>query len=488
MRIGVVIKFLGLLILVITAWMAVPLIYAVANAGDDVWDFARSIAISLSASVVLLLASRRTRVGEMGAREAMATVALSWIAASAVSGLPYWFNGSAPTYADSFFEAMSGYTTTGSTILTDIDATPRGLLLWRGLTHWLGGMGIIVLALTVMPLIGAGGVQMYRAEVPGLIHEKLTPRVQETAVILWLIYLGLTAVLAVLLMSGGMNLFDAVTHSMGTISTGGFSPRGASVAWYDSAYFDWIITFFMFISGVNFALHFHALRSRSIACFFRDPEFTFYLTTVTLLCLLVSAALYAGDAYGSFLESLRFGSFQVVSLVTTTGFITADYEAWPTFTKSLIFVCLFMGGCAGSTSGGIKHVRLLVMFRHVGRQIKRVTSSRSILPLRLGGATLRTEVVSSCLAFLGLYVMVFTAGVALVSLYEPDIFTAISAVATTLGNVGPGFGGVGPTMNFAAQTTWAKWIYSFLMLCGRLELYTVLALFTRVFWRGGVAL
>jgi trk system potassium uptake protein TrkH len=488
LKVGVVVKFLGFLVLVITAWMAVPMIYAIAAGGDDVPSFLKSFVISLTVSFLLILASRRAKMERIGTKEALASVALSWIAASAVSALPYWFHGSAPTYADSFFEAMSGFTTTGSTILKDIDATPKGLLLWRGLTHWLGGMGIIVLTLTVMPLLGVGGFQMYKAEVSGMEHEKLTPRVRSTAMILWLIYMTITVVLTMLLLAGGMDAYNAVTHSMSTISTGGFSPLGASVSAFDNAYFEWVITFFMFIAGVNFSLYYHAIRERSLSSFISDPEFKFYLAMVSALCLAVSAWLYANRACDSIAGSLRFGFFQVVSLISSTGFMSADYDQWPSFTKFLLFLCLIVGGCAGSTSGGIKQIRLLVMFRHVGRQIRKASSPRAILPLQVGGESLRAEVISSCLAFLGLYLIVFSVGVVLISFSEPDLFTSMSGVAATLGNIGPGFGSVGPTMNFASQTQFAKWVYSFLMLCGRLELYTVLALFTRDFWRGGIVL
>jgi trk system potassium uptake protein TrkH len=347
-------------------------------------------------------------------------------------------------------------------------------------------MGIIVLTLTIMPLIGVGGFQLYSAEAPGMVHEKITPRLQQTAVILWLIYLLLTVALTVILMAGGMGVYDAITHSMGTISTGGFSPHGMSVAHFDSAFYDWILIFFMFISGANFALHFYALKQRSLKSFFADPEFCFYLTSVASISIIVSLSLYQSGVYKTLPAAFRFGSFQVVSLVTTTGFVSADYDAWPAFAKSLLFFCLFLGGCAGSTSGAIKHVRLLVMSRYIGRQLTRVLNPRAVIPFRIGAQTLESEVISSCLAFFGLYFIVFAVGGFLITLFEPDLFTAISGAATTLGNVGPGFSKLGPTQNFANQSIASKWIYSFLMLCGRLELYTVLALFSGVFWRDGV--
>lgn len=488
MDVGIVLRFLSLLTFVVSAWMLCPFLYATFTGGADGSAFAFSVAVGFFVAFALFVSSRKSDIGGMRMREALASVTFSWVVASAISALPYWIHGCAPTYADAFFEGMSGYTTTGSTILPDIDSLPRGILLWRSLTHWLGGMGIIVLTLTIMPLIGTGGFQLYSAEAPGMVHEKLTPRVQQTAMILWLIYLALTVTQTSFLVLCGMSFFDALTHSMGTISTGGFSPRGASVAYFGDARVEWIVVFFMFASGANFVLHYHAIKSRSLKAFFEDPEFRFYLLVVSSMCFTISLALRLSGTYETFAESLRFGTFQVVSLVTTTGFVSADYEIWPVFCKALLFVSLFMGGCAGSTAGAIKQVRLLVLCGHVKRQLLRTLSPRAIVPLRVGDVSLEINVVSSCLAFFALYVFMFVGGTFLVSFYEPNLFTAMSGVAATLSNVGPGFGSLGATGNFSAQANTAKWIYSFLMLCGRLELYTVLMLFPSVFWRDGVVL
>lgn len=489
LRIQVVVRFLGFLTIIISLWMLCPLVYAVSNAGEDINSFALSVVIGVCAGAALCLLGRGADMSKMGAREAAASVAFSWIAASAVGCLPYFIHGSAPTYTDAFFEAMSGFTTTGSTILQDIDAAPNGLVLWRGLTHWLGGMGIIVLTLTVMPILGVGGgFNLFAAEAPGVVHEKVTPRVQQTAIILWLIYIGLTLTEAAILLLGGMGLFDAVTHAMGTISTGGFSPHNESLAFFDSAFIDWVVTLFMFLSGTNFVLHYQAIRGRSPRAFLRDPEFGFYLICVLSFSLLASLCLWLSGTHESILECLRHGSFQVTSLITSTGFVSANYEVWPFFSQALLFICLFLGGCAGSTSGAIKQIRLLVLFRHTARQLTRILNPRAVLPLRLGEQAMDVDAISSTLTFFGLYILVFAAGIFGVTLYEPDLFTAISGVAATLGNVGPGFGALGAAGNFASQAAEAKWIYSFLMLCGRLELFTVLVLFTRAYWSDGVIL
>ena len=486
MRVDMVSKFLGFLTIVICACMLCPFAYAFAIGGEDVIPFAKALVAGISAAAGLLVFGHKAALSKMGTREALAMVTLSWIAASAVSGLPYWFHGAAPTYTDAFFESMSGFTTTGATILTDIDDVPRGLILWRGITHWLGGMGIIVLTLAVMPLTGIGGFQLFQAEVPGMTAERITPRIRQTAVILWLTYVVLTLAQALLLVVGGMGFYEALTYSIGTVSTGGFSPNSASIQHFDSSYVDWIVTLFMFASGVNFALYFRAIKGRLLRTFFRDPEFRFYLGVALTLSVLVSLGLYFKTSL-TFANSLRFGFFQVISFTTTTGFVSMDYDTWPFFCKSILFLCLFLGACAGSTSGGIKQIRLLVLVRHANRQITRILSPRAIIPLRVGDKSVDAGVVSSCLAFLGLYAMVYAAGVFLITLYEPDLFTAIAGVATTLGNVGPGFGSLGATGTFATQATGAKWIYAFLMLCGRLELYSVLVLFTRAYWSGDAA-
>lgn len=486
MKIKCVFKFLCLLVLVISICMICPLVYTLSVDGQDSGAFVKSIIAGVLCSFLLYAFAGKTSINAMGTKEAFASVTLSWVLASLIGGLPYLFHGAVPTYTDAFFEAMSGFTTTGATILADIENTPRGLLLWRSLTHWLGGMGIIVLTLTIMPLLGVGGSQLFSAEAPGLIQEKLTPRVQQTAIILWCIYLGLTLLETLFLIGGGMGLFDAVTNSMGTIATGGCSPHNGSIAHYESAYIEWVVTLFMFLSGANFVLHYQAFRGKSFAPFLRDPEFCLYSSLLIVLCLLVSGSLYISGVYETLSDAVRFGSFQVVSLVTTTGFVTADYEAWPYFQQSILFFSLFLGGCSGSTAGAIKQIRLLIICRHVGRQARRKLNPRAVLPLRIGKNSLEFNLVYSCLAFFALYMLLFFFGTFFITLLEPDLITALSGVAVTLGNIGTGFGEMGAEGSFAAQPQPAKWLYSFLMLCGRLELYTVLILFSRDYWREGI--
>jgi trk system potassium uptake protein TrkH len=377
---------------------------------------------------------------------------------------------------------MSGFTTTGASVFAQIDGLPRSILLWRSITHWLGGMGIIGLTLAMMPIAGTGGFQMYSAESPGMTHEKITPRLQQTALCLWGVYAGLTAALTLMLALGGMSFFDAVNHSMATMATGGFSTRSASVAYYGSPYIEWVLAIFMFLAGANFVLHFYALRGRSLRHYFADPEFRFYAVSVSALSLMVAADLFLARG-GSFAGALRTAAFHVTSMVTTTGFVADDYELWPHFSRGIIFICLFLGGCAGSTAGGIKHVRLLAMWNAVALRAKQPLNPRAVVAVPVGATALDPAVMSSCMAFLGLYFIVFIAGAFAASLFEPDFVTALSGAATTLGNVGPAFGGLGATDNFSGQAAPAKWVYSFLMLCGRLELYTVFALIGEIFRR-----
>jgi trk system potassium uptake protein TrkH len=442
--------------------------------------------LGVSVGAAFLYFGRRSAFSKMGTGEVFMSVSLSWVAASAISAFPYWLYGAAPTYTNAFFESMSGFTTTGATVFENLDALPHCLLTWRAMTHWLGGMGIIALTLVMLPFAGASGLKMYSAEAPGMTHEKITPRLQQTALYLWGIYFAFTVALTILLMLGGMDFFEALNHSMATVSTGGFSTASGGIASFRSPFCELVIIVFMYISGANFALHFYAIKNGTLKNFFRDPEFRFYTITVACLSILVSLDVYFKGAEPSLPSALRSGAFQVVSFITTTGFVSSDYDLWPNFARALLFICLFPGGCAGSTAGGIKHIRMLVMLKHIKRQISRVLNPRSVLVYPVGDGALEPAVMSSCMAFFGLFFIVYALGTFAVSLFEPDFLTALSGAASALGNVGPAFGRLGAARTFSEQAWQAKWIYSFLMLCGRLELYTVIALFSGAFWREGI--
>jgi trk system potassium uptake protein TrkH len=428
------------------------------------------------------MAGKNADYNDIGVKDGFLVVSLSWIFASLIGALPFYISGTIPTFAGAFFESASGFTTTGASVLSDIEAVPRGILFWRSLTHWLGGMGIIVLSLAILPFLGVGGMELFKAEVPGPIPEKITPRIQQTALYLWGVYAFLTVAETVLLLLGGMNLFESLTHTFGTVATGGFSPLNRSVGQYGSAYFDWIITVFMFLSGVNFVLHYRLLRGhfRPLA---RDDEFRTYLWIVLFCIAVISADLLFRGNYDSIAEALRYSAFQVVSIITTTGFATADFELWPSFTQLILLLLMFAGACAGSTGGGMKILRLLILSRHTRAELKRVLHPHAVISVKVGGKVIDTRIQSSVTSFLILYVAVFIAGVFFMTSLGMDMESAMSGVAASLGNVGPGLGSLGPMDNYSAVPEAGKWLFSLLMLMGRLELYTVLLLFFPGTWR-----
>jgi len=482
MHLRLVSKVLSLLSAIVSLSMLWPLVWSLWDGTSDVRAFLLSIAFGLALAFVLFAFGKNADYDDLGIKDGFVAVSLAWVIASLVGAMPYWLHGTVPTFTDAFFEAMSGFTTTGASVLSDIEANPRGILFWRDLTHWLGGMGIIVLSLAILPFIGVGGMQLYKAEVPGPIPEKMTPRIQQTALYLWGVYVLLSAAEAVLLMLGGMNLFESLTHTFGTMATGGFSPLNKSIGQYNSAYFDWVITIFMFLAGVNFVLHYRFLLGRWGA-FWRDEEFRFY-TVLTVFCTLtVTLVLRLHGTYDSFADALRFGAFQVVSIITTTGYVTADYELWPTYTQFILLLLMFVGACAGSTGGGMKNLRLMVLARHVRAELSSILHPKAIVHVRVGGKPVGREIIASVTSFFILYIVIFTAGTLFMTILDLDLITAMSSVAATLGNIGPGLGGVGPMRNYAAIPDSGKWVLSLFMMMGRLELYTVVLLLLPETWK-----
>ena len=438
---------------------------------------------------------------DLRVREGFAIVALAWLVLSLVGALPFVLGGVLDSYTDAFFETMSGFTTTGATILggatnPNIEEIPNAFLFWRSLAHWLGGMGIIVLTLAILPILGIGGMQLFKAEVPGPSADKLTPRVRETAKRLWLIYVGIT-VIEVLLLLPAMDLFDAVNHAFATMATGGFSTENGSVGQYDSAYVDWIITAFMFLAGVNFALHYRLLKGQALTVV-GDTEFKVYVGIVLAGTLLITAGLWQPTAqalprasglditfegYPAFLQALRFGAFQAVAIVTTTGFGTADYEAWPPLAVGVIFLLFFVGGMAGSTGGGVKVIRHVLLVKNSLKEIRQLVHPQAIIPVRLSGQPVPQEVMRNVLSFIVLYFGLIFLGTALIALLGLDLLSAFGAAISCVGNVGPAFGTFGPTENYAHVPAFGKWVLSILMMAGRLEIFTVLIIFAPTFWR-----
>lgn len=428
----------------------------------------------------LLLRHLLPKPVDLQIREAFLIVSLTWVTFSFLGALPFMVSGYIPTLTDAFFETMSGFTTTGATILTDIEVLPKSLLVWRNMTQWLGGMGVIALAVAVLPFLGAGGVQLFKAEVPGPIKDKISPRISETAKLLWGVYLLFTVAEVILLMLGGLSFFDSICVTFGTLATGGFTPTNASIAAFSSPYIHYVVIFFMFIAGVNFSLHFWALRGK-FHSYLNNPEFRFFLGITGLATgLILAARLFEGEAFSE--EFFRSTLFQTVSIVTTTGFVTHDYEQWPFISQIILLALMFFGGCTSSTGGGIKNVRILVALKFMGSELKKLFHPHGVFPIRMGDRTVQERQVANIIGFISLYILIFFLGVMAMAGLGLNIDTSIGAVAATLGNVGPGIGGVGPVENYSHLPALGKWILSFLMLVGRLEIFTVLVLFTRSFW------
>jgi trk system potassium uptake protein len=461
---------------------------------------------------------------QQGVKEGFAIVTLGWMALTLVGCIPFlvWFlsnrivttpAGFFQAFTDAFFEIMSGLTTTGATILTDIEAVPRGLLFWRSMTHWLGGMGIITLALAIFPAMGVGGYQMFRGEVPGPSADRLRPRLRQTSLILWGVYILLSGVETILLLLGGMDLFDAVCHTFGTMATGGFSTRNASVGAYGSAYIDWVITIFMFLAGMNFLIHYRVLFKKDWRQFRENREFHFYTVTVLLAIAVVTAFLYFGELPGTteaathyrvdplsteqltthvaaegakvetFAGSLRYAAFQVVAIVTTTGFGTADFDIWPRVIGLILVVLMFWGGCAGSTGGGIKMIRVLVVLKTSWRELRKVISPRLVHPIKVKGCAVAEPMVANIMGFFVLFVGLFVICSVIMSFFIPDLTTAVTSVVASIGNIGPGLSGVGSTQNYSWIPAPGKWVLILCMLLGRLEIFTVLVVLRPSFWK-----
>jgi len=435
---------------------------------------------------VALLTFRLTGLrGEITSRDGFAIVTLAWGAAAFFGSLPFLFTGTIHGFIPAVFESMSGFTTTGATVFSEIEALPHGILFWRSFTHWLGGMGIIVLAIAILPYLGVGGMQLFKAEVPGPTPERLRPRITQTAKLLWYVYLGMTVLETLLLMAGGMDLFDASTHTFATLATGGFSTKNASIAHFQSPYIHYVIILFMYLAGVNFALHFRAVTGH--LDYFRDHEWRFF---TTLLLAAAGALLVLNLAGGSYALSgagveaaLRDGLFQAVAIGTTTGFVTADYEMWVPAAQVILFILFFTGGMAGSTGGSMKSVRVLLLLKQTGMELRKHLHPKAVLLARVGRRVVKEEVLANVLGFVILYALLFLAGALALSLLGVDFLTSLGASAATVGNIGPGLGNVGPTDNYGWMSDTALGVMSFLMLVGRLEIYTVLLLFHPETWK-----
>ncbi len=489
----IIFHFLGLLLVFNGGFMLLATIISlIYKDGVTIELLLSGIAIMLVGGFVMF--NTRNHRKEMNKREGYIVVAFGWIIMSLSGSLPYLLTEAIPDFTNAFFETMSGYTTTGASILNDIEVVPKGVLFWRSLTHWIGGMGIIVLAIAILPLLGIGGMQLFAAEAPGPGGDKLHPRITDTAKRLWLIYFGYTAAETILLQVAGMSFFDAINHALSTLSTGGFSTKNASVAyWNGNPMIQYIIITFMFLAGTNFVLSYFAFKGK-VQKIIRDEEFKLYFKFIISFTVVAALIIYfRADVsqssvdhpmvFGELESAIRHGLFQVLAIVTTTGFVTADYTMWTPFLTVFFFGLMFLGGSAGSTSGGIKVVRHLVLIKNGFLEFKRALHPNAILPVRYNQKTVSKDIVFNILGFFIAYMLLFIIGALIFSMFQIDFTSAIGLSASSLGNVGPALGDFGPVNNYAALPPLGKWWASFLMLLGRLELFTVLILVTPFFWR-----
>lgn len=481
MRWRSILNTVGSLILFFGLTMIIPIGFGLYYRDQSVIPLLKSMGITLIAGFILYKFFGGVKTEHLSQREGMAIVAIGWTAIGIFGALPFYLGNVFNTFIDAFFESVSGFTTTGASVLTNIEAVAEGFLLWRSFIQWLGGMGIIVLSLAILPFLGVGGMQLYKAEVPTPVPDKLKPRIRDTARILWKVYALISLAEVILLMLGGMGLYDALNHTFTTMPTGGFSTKNTSIAYFDNLYFEIIIIFFMLMAGINFSLHYQMMRGKPLV-FWRDSECRFFLGTVFLLVVVVSLNIY-GSVYEKMGQAIRFATFQVVSIVTTTGYTTADFEKWPAMSQFILLLSMFLGASAGSTGGGVKCLRIMVYFKYCYKELFSLIHPHAITSVKIGGKAVPADVMRSVLGFLGLYAGLFVLSSTILAGMGVDFMTSLSSIAATIGNIGPGFGMVGPTDNYAHIPYFGKWLLIWCMLLGRLEIYTLIIFFVPEFWR-----
>lgn len=476
----IVLRILGILLLCESVTLLPSIVVAIIYGENTIPAFL--ITISIAVVLGLLFNTLKPKENMIRYKEGFAIVSFGWILASLIGALPFVISGAVPSMVDAFFETVSGFTTTGATVIANVEALPYSLLFWRSFTHWLGGMGILVLALALGPALGVGTFQILKAESPGPISSKLTPKVSGTAKILYVTYLIITLIEIILLRLGGMPLFDSLVHTFGTLGTGGFSIKNASIGAYNSVYFEVIITTFMLLSGVNFSLYYLAFKQKSLVNFWQDKEFKVYVGIVAAYILIITVNIY-GNVFDSIWASLRHASFQVASIITTTGYATTDFDLWPDLSRTLLLTLMFVGASAGSTGGGMKVIRIHLVFKYIQREIGSLIHPRVVKAVKVDNEPIQENVLSSVVAFSMLYMLLFIVATLLLLTQKLDLVSALSSAACTLGNIGPGLNMVGPAKTFAPLSDLAKIILSFCMLLGRLEIYTVISLVFPSFWK-----
>ncbi|MDH5680769.1 MAG: TrkH family potassium uptake protein [Spirochaetota bacterium] len=517
MNFGIVLYIQSFLVITIGLFQIFPLIFAIyyykieynvaINSLNTINSFIYSIIITIAMGIIINLAMKKYRKTEVKIRESFAVVTFGWVFAAFFASLPflihaYFLNypstGSINTFTDAYFEMMSGFTTTGSTILTDIEVLPKGLLFWRSLSHWLGGMGIILLTVAILPALGVGGMQLYQAEVPGPITDKIAPRISQTAKILWGVYLLFTVIETILLMLGGMDFFDSLCHTFGTIATGGFSTKNLSVGHYNSTYINLVITVFMFLAGTSFTLHYRFLKG-NLSAYTKDSEFKFYFSVILLSTIIIMLDTYQKSNEYSVIKSVESVLFQVVSIITTTGYgIGLDsatnansaqnisifqFGIWSTFSQSIMILLMILGGSAGSTGGGVKNIRVLLAIKFMFNEIIKFIYPRHVKLIRVGQNVIKQSILLSTLGFLIIHIIITMLATVVMNFLENDFIISFTSVIATLNNIGPGLGKIGPTGNFSEISSVGKWVLSFCMLLGRLELYSVIIIFFPIAWK-----
>jgi len=477
MRFRSVLPIVGKIVMMMSIGLFIPLLCALYYREKEVIVFIACIGITFISGYLL----SRIKDNNEGLRliEGMAVVSLGWAIMTAFGALPFYLSGSLG-YIDAYFETMSGFTTTGASVINNVEILPKSILFWRAFIQWIGGMGIIVLAVAVLPALSVGGMQMFDAESPGPKIDKIKPKMKDTAKILYGVYLLFTCAQILLLLIGGMNLFDSTCHTFCTVATGGFSTRNASIGYYNSPFIEAILIIFMFLSGANFMLHYNLIVGK--INYFKDREFLFYSAVVLSAIFLMTFDLMY-NVYGNIIDSFRYASFQVVSIITTTGFVNANFDLFPSFSKVILLILMFIGGCAGSTGGGIKNIRVLVILKYLYREMYQYVHPNAILSIKVNEETIQEDIIKDIMGFFIGYIIIFIIATAIITGYGIDLITAISSVATTQGNVGPGFGLVGPMTTFAGLPAFIKIVLTFCMWVGRLEIFTVMVLFLPDFWK-----
>lgn len=475
-----IIRIIGILLLLETVMFLVCSSVSFYYRESDMLDFWK--AGGITAGIGLLLAALgKGGERQLTRRDGYVLVSFAWVAFSLFGMLPFYIGGYIPDIADAFFETMSGFSSTGATILDDIESLPHGILFWRSMTQWIGGLGIIMFTIAVLPIFGVSGLQVFAAEASGPTHDKVHPRIGITAKWIWSIYTGITTLLVCLLMLGGMDWFDSICHAFATTGTGGFSTKQASVAYYNSPYIEYVISIFMFISGINFTLVL-LFVNRKFKKFIGNAELKFYFGSVVLFTAVIAIVLYYTSPMGME-ESFRKSLFQVISLQTSTGFATDDYMQWTPVLWGLLTIIMLMGACAGSTTGGLKCIRMVILTKVSRNEFKHILHPNAILPVRINKQVISPSIVSTVLAFCFIYISIIVIGTLLMMAMGVGVEESMGCVISSIGNMGPGLGETGPAYSWNALPDAAKWLLSFLMLLGRLELFTVLLLFTPDFWK-----